>query len=190
MPCSHIVPINQQTAEEAYLSVLENVGATLPRRDTIDNRIIHEVTTGTATYGAGTYNVDNGLGSKITGIIDSQTDVGGWPVLQTGPVPEDSDHDGMPDNWELDNGLDPDDPEDRNLIGEGGYTHLENYLNSITEFPEFLAAPTNVAAKLIDFTKVEVSWKDNTDGRSGFQNREGRRGYGEICDALQKFRPM
>ena len=37
----------------------------------------------------------------------------------------------MPDNWETDNGLNPNDPEDRNGIGEGGYTNLEIYLNSL-----------------------------------------------------------
>lgn len=166
---AQFIPINQQTAEDAYQSVLADVGASLPRRDTIDNRIIHEVTTGTATYGTGSYNVDNGLGSKVTGIIDTQRDVGGWPELKSGPALDDRDHDGMPDSWELDQGLDPDDPEDRNLIGEGGYTNLENYLNGIAEFPAFLIAPSNIAAKLIDFTKVEVSWEDNTENETGFR---------------------
>ncbi|MFO7670513.1 MAG: hypothetical protein R6W31_12710, partial [Bacteroidales bacterium] len=163
------IPIEQQTAEEAYLLVLENAGAILPRRDTIDRRVIHEVITGSATYGTGTYNTDQGLGSAPSGIIDSQTDVGGWPALYTGPAPEDRDHDGMPDSWETDNGLDPDDPEDRNLIGEGGYTNLENYLNSITVFPAFLEAPANVSAKLTGFTKVEVTWTDNSEDEVGFR---------------------
>lgn len=127
---AEFMPINQQTAEEAYQSVMEYVGASLPRRDTIDKRIIQEVKTGTVTYGTGTYNTDQGLGAAPSGIIDSQTDVGGWPVLKSEPAPADRDHDGMPDGWELDNGLDPDDPEDRNLMGDGGFTHLENYLNS------------------------------------------------------------
>lgn len=48
----------------------------------------------------------------------------------TGPAaPADSDHDGMPDGFERANGLDPNDPADRNGIGAGGYTNLELYLD-------------------------------------------------------------
>lgn len=64
-------------------------------------------------------------------MIDSQNDVGGWPVLKSIPPPVDSDHDGIPDDWETDRGLDPDDPDDRNVIAEDGYTMLEKYLNSL-----------------------------------------------------------
>ena len=141
------IAIEQQTAEEACQLVLDNAGATLPRRDSVDQRIVKEVREGTATYGTGTYNQDRGLGSAPSGIIDSQTDVGGWPDLYTGPVPEDRDHDGMPDAWETGRGLNPDDPEDRNGTGEGGYTHLENYLNSITEFPPFFSADPRMSSQ-------------------------------------------
>ena len=65
------------------------------------------------------------------GMIDSQEDVGGWPELKTLPAPADSDHDGMPDEWEKKNGLNPHDASDRNGIAGNGYTNLENYLNSI-----------------------------------------------------------
>ena len=126
--------INQQIAEEAYYSVLENVGATLPKRDTIDARIIDEVRNGYATYEGSTYKQDNPVPdkSKICGIIDTQNDVGGWPLLKSSPAPLDSDHDGMPDSWESTNGLNLNDLEDRNGIGEGGYTNLEIYLNRVT----------------------------------------------------------
>ena len=130
------IPIEQQTAEEAYQLVLENAGTILPRRDILDKRVIQEVTDGTATYGKGTYNKSNGLGTKPSGIIDSQKDVGGWPELKSTTAPTDTDHDGMPDSWETANGLNPDDPEDRNGIGEGGYTNLEIYLNSRTDITD------------------------------------------------------
>ena len=109
------MPINQETAEQAYLSVLDGVGCSLPNRDTIDKRIIEEVRTGTATYGR-------------NGIIDKPSDVGGWPVLAAGTPYTDSDKDGMSDEWETANGLNPNDPSDRNGIGEGGYTNLEVFL--------------------------------------------------------------
>ncbi len=157
----------------------------MPRRDTVDKRIIQEVTNGTATYGTGSYNQDEGLGAAPSGIIDSQTDVGGWPALYTGPVPEDRDHDGMPDSWETANGLDPDDPEDRNGIGEGGYTNLEIYLNSITEFPAFLYAPTNVAAALTGFTRVEITWEDNTEDETGFRIERAEGDTGSFTTAAE-----
>jgi pectate lyase len=129
-------PITQQTAEEAYPLVLTQAGATRPRRDSVDVRIVSEVQKGTATYEGATYRVNQGFPSTApkTGIIDSQNDVGGWPVLTSATPPADTDHDGMPDTWEAAHGLISTDPSDRNNIGAGGYTNLELYLNS----PELL----------------------------------------------------
>ena len=117
-------PVVTQSAEQAYDLVLANVGAVLPKRDSIDIRIIQEVKTGSATYG-GTW----GSGS---GIIDSQVQVGGYPTIRSTPVPKDTDHDGMPDDWEIDNGLDLSNPDDQNGDLDGdGYSNLEEYLNNI-----------------------------------------------------------
>jgi len=111
--------INQETAEQAYLSVLEKVGCSLPNRDSLDRRIIEEVRTGTAKFGR-------------NGIINNPSDVGGWPTLASKTPPADDDHDGMPNDWEIANGLNPNDPSDRNIYGYGGYTMLEIYLNTLT----------------------------------------------------------
>ena len=114
--------VTTHTAEEAYELVLAHAGATLPARDGIDQRIVEEVRTGTATYG-GSY------GAK-TGIIDSQEDVGGLVFLRSYSAPLDSDGDGIPDWWMIKygfnpiNGLDP----AGDLDGDG-YTNLEEYLN-------------------------------------------------------------
>ncbi len=65
-------------------------------------------------------------------IIDSQDDMGGWPVLKSLPAPKDSDRDGMPDAWETTHGLNPrkdDSAGDRN---RDGWTNLEEYLDSLT----------------------------------------------------------
>ena len=126
------MPINQQTAEEAYKSVLNNAGATLPKRDGLDARIIEEARNGTATY-EGVYKTKKAVADKsqVTGIIDSQSDVGGWPELKSTPAPTDTDHDGMPDEWESQKGLDPNNADDRNNVAADGYTMLETYLNSI-----------------------------------------------------------
>ena len=63
------------------------------------------------------------------GIITTPADVGGWPELKSSAAPADSDHDGMPNEWELRYGLNPDDSSDGNEDANGdGYTNLEHYL--------------------------------------------------------------
>ncbi|MCX7876701.1 MAG: T9SS type A sorting domain-containing protein [Melioribacteraceae bacterium] len=118
-------PINQQTAEEAYNLVLQNAGCVLPKRDPIDERIISEVKNGTSTYG--------GIWGAGKGIIDSQKEVGGWPILNSTNPPIDNDKDGMADSWEISKGLNPNNPDDRNLVDSSGYTMLELYLNGIVD---------------------------------------------------------
>ena len=119
-------PVMTHSAEKAYELVLEKAGAVLPKRDAVDARIIEEVKTGTATFG-GNWGV--GLG-----IIDSQMQVAGWPELRSLPTPKDDDHDGMADDWERANGLDPSNPVDRNGdFNTDGFTNLEKYLNSLPE---------------------------------------------------------
>jgi hypothetical protein len=104
--------------------VLAEAGAVIPKRDSTDLRIVREVATGTASFGGGW-----GRGS---GIIDSQADAGGWPELRSAAAPADSDHDGMPDGWELSRRLDPLDSTDRNGDPDcDGYTNLEDYLNGL-----------------------------------------------------------
>lgn len=116
-------PVTTQSAEEAYELVLENVGATLPRRDPVDARIVEEVSTGTAQFGE-TYEG----GGK--GIIDSPQAVGGWPELKSQSAPADGDHDGMPDAWETRYKLDPAQAGDGSADADGdGYTNMEEYLN-------------------------------------------------------------
>ncbi|MXZ00362.1 pectate lyase, partial [Candidatus Poribacteria bacterium] len=67
------VPINQQTAEEAYHAVLESVGASLPKRDAIDARIVDETRNGYATYEGSAYKNKRRVpdATKKCGIIDS-----------------------------------------------------------------------------------------------------------------------
>jgi len=63
-------------------------------------------------------------------ILNRQAEVGGWPDLQTGPVPRDRDGDGMPNEWERQHGLNPDSPADGAQDRDGdGYTNVEEYLN-------------------------------------------------------------
>jgi pectate lyase len=148
------LPIHQQTAEEAYHRVLDHVGASLPKRDIVDTRIVDETRKGYATYGGATYKGGAGPAAATKcGIIDSQTDVGGWPELRSLPAPEDSDGDGMPDAWEIRYGLDPRNASDGPRDKDGdGYTNVEEYLNGTD--------PT----VFIDYTKPENNI--NTLGKS------------------------
>ena len=110
---------------EAYKAVLAHSGASL-YRDAVDRRIIEEVRNGTATFG--------GVYGERSGIIDSQDDVGGWPDLISTEPPVDSDGDGMPDWWEIEHGLDPNDPAEGNRDRNGdGYTNLEEYINWLAD---------------------------------------------------------
>ncbi len=110
----------QQTSLEAFNAVLDKAGASL-KRDAVDARIVEEVRTGVATSG-----------KNRNGIIDSQNDVGGWPELKAAPAPLDTDKDGIPDEWEHANGLDPQNAADARYYKAGTpYTYLEVYLNSL-----------------------------------------------------------
>ncbi len=129
------MPIRQQSASDAYQAVLADAGCIYPCRDAVDARIVNDVRTGICTYGGAGYTAAKGNRlpdpKAVTGIIDSPADVGGWPVYQSEPAPADYDRDGMPDAWESSHGLNPHDASDRNGIDRNGYTHLENYLNSL-----------------------------------------------------------
>ncbi len=112
------------TARQAFDLVLRYAGASL-ERDDVDNRICADAFNGTATVKQG------GRGS-VNGLIDTPEAAGGWPVYNSLPAPEDSDGDGMPDGWEVANGLDPNDPADGNLSTlTPPYSNLEVYLNSL-----------------------------------------------------------
>ena len=109
-------PVSTETAAEAFTNVLLYAGAIRPKRDSHDERIIREVRTGKTTFG--------------NGIISSQTEVGGWPKLLSAQPQQDTDNDGMPDEWERrfnpkgDLSL----QSSQDLDGDG-YTNVEEYLN-------------------------------------------------------------
>lgn len=123
--------ISEHKAESAYEKVLAFAG-TSHKRDIIDTEVIEDVKNGTAKY----------KGSKTgdLGLIDTQTDVqagrpSAWPSLQ-GTKAIDSDNDGIPDDWEIKQGLNPQSPSDASsysLDKKHYYTNLEVYANSLVE---------------------------------------------------------
>lgn len=109
------LPAKMQTAEAAYESVLDGAGATLPARDAVDLRIVGSVRAG---------------GGKIIG---KETDLPvdqRWPDYHSLPPPKDSDHDGIPDFWEKQFGLNEGDASDSAKISANGYANIEHWFNN------------------------------------------------------------
>lgn len=109
-------PVQTRTALEAFDYVLEHAGATIPRRDSIDARIIDSIR--------------NGTGRQINSIEE----VGGWADFRPAEAPLDSNRDGIPDEWAIQHGVDPMDDNWAKELTEEGYTNLEVYLNSIVSY--------------------------------------------------------
>lgn len=137
-PIPH-APFQLTSAEEAYTYVLENAGATLPRRDPVDQRIVREVKEGKPTPLAEKDvkypEVDFEhrrlpKDSYKIGIITDISQVGGYPEY-TGKPYKDTDNDGIPDKEEVKMGLNPNDANDSAEITESGYANIEIYLNKL-----------------------------------------------------------
>ncbi|MDO7846190.1 polysaccharide lyase [Hymenobacter sp. M29] len=132
MPEITIIP-----AEKAYSYVLENAGAILPKRDPVDTRVVEQVRTGkidfiknvklpTTQFEHRRLPID----SYKQGIITDPVQVGGYPTYAGKPY-ADADKDGMPDDYEKKNGLDPKNAADAATITKNGYSNIENYLNGL-----------------------------------------------------------
>ena len=133
--CEEPAPTGEVTthiATTAFEKVLEYAGASL-QRDEVDERYMQEARNGTATY--------RGSVTKTAGRIDLVSDVNGYTEANfpkgSRPAGWDSDKDGMPDAWELANGLNPNNASDAALFTidteKQWYSNLEVYLNSLVE---------------------------------------------------------
>jgi hypothetical protein len=133
MPSMTIMP-----AQEAYQYVLNNAGATLPKRDPVDTRIIEQAKTGKIKYPENVKLPEKQfehrrlpIDSYKQGIITDISQVGGYPDYKGTPY-ADADNDGMPDAWEKKNGLNPNSANDASVAKtKDGYTNIEEYLNSV-----------------------------------------------------------
>ena len=141
--------VTTQSAQTVYDKVLDYVGASL-YRDAVDARYMEEARTGTVTYnGKEAYIDKNGKKyptSNTEGILDFINDpeqeenpnTASFPQLKSVSRPDtfDTDRDGMDDEWELANGLDPNNPDDANAYTvdtKGFYTNVEVYINQLVE---------------------------------------------------------
>lgn len=170
-----MAPVTILPSDQTFDHVMNNVGAMLPTRDIVDQRIIEEVRTGKAYYvkklpKKNPYGNHWGMSEKTTkedgtfkyrrlandsykyGIITDPAQMGGYPEYKGKPY-KDSDGDGMPDEWEIANGLNPNDPSDATLDCTGdGYTNIEKFINGIS-------------------TKEKVDW---TDLKNNHDTLEGK----------------
>ncbi|MBN2610002.1 MAG: polysaccharide lyase [Bacteroidales bacterium] len=154
-----MAPVTIISAQEAYEYVLSNAGATLPKRDAVDERIINQVRTNRVDLSLykeidTLYQFEHRRLQKDSykyGIITDIAQVGGYPEYYGEPR-KDTDMDGMPDEWEKKYKLNPKDPADAVLDCNGdGYTNIEKYINGIDP------------AKKVDWKDL----KNNTDVLSG-----------------------
>lgn len=143
-----ITPVSELlSAEEAYAWILAHGGASLPVRDRIDQYVIDEM----ASYG--TAGTKNGISSEKTLPHKGQANLSG------GVKPLDSDGDGIPDSWEIANGLNPNDASDAAAIAANGYANIENYVFTIDSAYPYIKAPANLTASEIGKNSVVISWE-------------------------------
>ena len=129
--------VTTHKAQTAFEKVLKYCGASFVR-DACDVRYAEEAENGTTTF--------KGAIVNRAGILDVINDPEGsedpttasYPTLreEKRPADFDTDGDGIPDEWETANGLNPSDDSDGNaytIDSEGYYTNLEVYLNSLVE---------------------------------------------------------
>ena len=129
--------VTTHNAQTAYEKVLKYCGASYVR-DACDLRYTEEAENGTTTF--------MGAIVKRAGILDVINDPEGtedpttasYPTLreEQRPADFDTDEDGIPDEWETANGLNPSYAKDGNaytIDTKGFYTNLEVYLNSLVE---------------------------------------------------------
>jgi len=151
VPFTVPVPMPEQSALDAYAEIVQHGGASFPTRDDADNRAIRNLIDSTGF------------------ILNRQSDAGGFPKLTSLPAPVDSDHDGMPDDYETNAGLDVNNDADRNDDQNGnGYTNLEDYINGIISFNPGFPKPGFFDARAVAEDTVKISWYDLNGDENGF----------------------
>lgn len=184
------------SADDAYARVLDYAGASLSR-DEHDDMIVEDARKGTASY----------TGSGLSrGFINSQDDNrpsdapanwSAWPDLVSATAPVDTDGDGIPDDWETANGLNPNNPADALNLTEERYTMLEVYLNSlVAHITEAQNAGGVTEGNLVYSDPVAESYVICTANREGstwsfgdgisVSNTDGR-GYGTKSDFIRMY---
>lgn len=151
-----------ESVASAYENVLAKAGTI--RRDVVEQRVIEDVRSGSPKY--------KGNSANKQGIIDMPSDAEGWPDYADATPVVDNDHDGMADDWEVANGFDPTNAEDRNVIASAdGYTALEIYLNSLMgetiRIITTAIAPVKKGASMVNRQYFSLNGRQSTGIQNG-----------------------
>lgn len=136
--------IPEQSAEDAFEDVIANVGATLPRRDSIDARIVADAKNGTGR------------------IINKIEEVGGF----TGITSETRTFE-IPSDWKTEHGM-ASSYKETDIVPAGewaGYTWIEAYVNDWTQQQ---SVPTNPDITVISPAIADTSKSTDKTGGKGF----------------------
>lgn len=152
--------VTTHSAEKAFEKMLSYGGASI-KRDGHDARYMEEARTGTTTY-VGSLNSWKGIIDKCVDVIPEYTGNNPypWSTPAAGEAPVDTDRDGIPDNWEISVGLDPNDANDGKtytLDSRGWYTNLEVYANWLVE--DIMKKGNADALESVDEYYPEISFK-------------------------------
>jgi hypothetical protein len=142
-------------ASNGFSNVLHYVGPRWWERDyeftanntnainTVDERLIYETWTGTGkvmAWADDPFNSDPNEGVEWRGLLAYRADTNTAAAPFNWPANWDTDQDGMPDNWEIEHGLNPYVANNNDDFDNDGYTDLEEYLNDVAAWP----APGNI----------------------------------------------
>ncbi|WP_186755980.1 LamG-like jellyroll fold domain-containing protein [Echinicola salinicaeni] len=172
-PYDYAFPEQVMTAQESYAFVLEEAGANYPRRDQVDKFLMTELSS-------------LGLKGKLIS-NERELPTGGPGQVFGAPSKADADRDGIPDEWETANGLNPNDAADAMQIAPDGYAYIEHYINGILEqTPEdFLRPISTLSYGEVSPYNIKLDWVNNDNRYEGIV-LESATGNGEfsVLDSL------
>lgn len=172
-----IPSINIQSAVNAYNSVLIDAGASIPSRDTLEERIIVNVKSRTGKIIDVQGGYPHGTAYNLT--------VNAWPTLAQGNVSVDTDADGMPDWWETRNNFNKNLASDRAIVATNGYTNLENFIDSIPGWNKHAAfesfTGTKTSSSQVHFT-FTTNWVKDSFTYSLFKSNDSLGVYTKVTD--------
>lgn len=113
-------------AQVLVSKVLSDVGATLPKPDSVDNQAIKDVTQHTGVI---PHCVD---AKDRVWIMNCDKNAGGWPHYNQGTPANDRDDDGIPDAWETAHDMNPNKADSTKDYNANGYLNIEEWVFSLT----------------------------------------------------------